>query len=221
MTTVTTKKKTTPADATAMLSVVSFGGKEVEQLPTPAYLLHEASPLLVAQAIHSGDARSRIRRAHTKGRSEVRGGGRKPWKQKGTGRSRHGSSRSPLWVGGGITFGPRSRKRVVIAVPDMLRKRALASALGSGISDGSVTIIRLPEVLPVKTKDMAAVLDRTDHGVLLIAAAINAGALSRAGRNIPGLVICSVADLTVNQVVWSQKIWIDEAALSQLEARCS
>src|SRR5687767_13595733 len=100
----TTTKKKTPE-----LIRRIFGEKKVTKVAAPAFLAVAASPLLLAQALHTSRKRTRIRRAHTKERAEVRGGGRKPWKQKGTGRSRHGSSRSPIWVGGGTTFGPRSR----------------------------------------------------------------------------------------------------------------
>src|SRR3989344_4420590 len=110
------KKKTTN-----QLPVVVMGEQKQGEAPLPDFLTGTVSPLLLAQVRHTQRKRSRVRRAHTKERAEVRGGGRKPWKQKGTGRARHASTRSPIWVGGGTTFGPRVRKERVLRIPQAMK----------------------------------------------------------------------------------------------------
>ena len=214
-------KKATAPQAASKLAVATFDGKEVDTLPVPTYMTATPSPTLIAQVIRTSVARNRIRRAHTKGRSEVRGGGRKPWKQKGTGRARHGSRRSPIWVGGGITFGPRSRPTSVATIPTKLRRRALSGALSARVRDGKVVVVRFEKDIPVKTKEVAAAIGDNAHGLLLVMDPERVNALNQSARNIPGLTIRSVVNVTVFDVARATTIWIDEASLPVLEARCA
>ncbi|OHA18848.1 MAG: 50S ribosomal protein L4 [Candidatus Taylorbacteria bacterium RIFCSPHIGHO2_02_FULL_47_18] len=96
---------------------------------------------LVHQVVTSLLSSARRGTAHTKTRGEVSGGGKKPWKQKGTGRARHGSTRSPLWVGGGVTHGPRSDKNYARAVNSKMAARALASVLSQKLKDGEIVFV--------------------------------------------------------------------------------
>ncbi len=96
--------------------------------------------------------------AHTKDRGEVRGGGRKPWQQKGTGRARHGSSRSPIWVGGGITHGPRSEKRYAHKANRSMKAKALAMVLSRKMKDGEMLFVDELIIGTPKTKDAKAAL---------------------------------------------------------------
>lgn len=96
--------------------------------------------------------------AHTKGRGEVRGGGRKPWQQKGTGRARHGSSRSPIWVGGGVAHGPRKEKRYAQKVNRSMKAKALAMVLSRKVRDGETLFIDALSFAAPKTKDAKAAL---------------------------------------------------------------
>jgi large subunit ribosomal protein L4 len=96
---------------------------------------------LVHQVLQSQMSNQRANTAHTKDRSEVRGGGAKPWAQKGTGRARHGSSRSPIWRGGGITHGPRSDRNYKETIPRVMKNRALFAILSQKLRDGKVLFI--------------------------------------------------------------------------------
>lgn len=107
---------------------------------------------LVHQVIVALEANKRTPVAHTKTRGEVRGGGKKPWRQKGTGRARHGSTRSPIWIGGGVTFGPRNDRDFSKKVNRKTRNKALAVALSQKLRDGEVLLVEKVEFQEPKTK---------------------------------------------------------------------
>ena len=113
---------------------------------------------LVHQVVVSMQGNARTPVAHTKDRSEVRGGGKKPWRQKGTGRARHGSSRSPIWVGGGVTFGPRNERDYGRKVNRKMRVKALYTVLSQKLKDGEVIFVSDLAIAEPKTKDAQAAL---------------------------------------------------------------
>ncbi len=119
--------------------------KDVFGLPWNADLVHEVVRLM------NSNARDPI--AHTKTRGEVRGGGKKPWKQKGTGRSRHGSSRSPIWVGGGITHGPRNDKNFSRKINKKVRTKALFTILSRKFKDGEILFVDTLSLTAPKTAE--------------------------------------------------------------------
>ena len=113
---------------------------------------------LVHQVFESMRSNARTNTAHTKDRSEVRGGGRKPWRQKGTGQARHGSKRSPLWAGGGITFGPRNERNYDKKINKKMRTKALFVALSQKLRDGQILFVDGFDKVSGKTKDMKETL---------------------------------------------------------------
>ena len=115
---------------------------------------------LVAQVVNSIQSAARQSLAHTKDRSEVSGGGIKPWKQKGTGRARHGSSRSPIWVGGGVTHGPRNEKIYDRKVNKKMKAKALFTILSAKWRDGEILFVKNLEIVEPKTKLALAMIDR-------------------------------------------------------------
>jgi len=213
------EKTTTPA-APTKLSVLEFGGSEVATVAIPACLQQAVSPTHIAQVVRTAEKRARIRRAHTKGRSEVRGGGRKPWKQKGTGRARHGSRRSPIWVGGGITFGPTARPTNVAVVPRAMARRAFAGALTARAAAGAVQLLRFTKDVPLKTKEVAAAIGDAAHGLLIIVDGERAPALAQSARNISGVSVVSATAVTVTDVVQARTVWVDESVMPLIEQRC-
>ena len=113
---------------------------------------------LVHQVIASLTTAKRIPYAHTKDRGEVRGGGKKPWQQKGTGRARHGSSRSPIWVGGGVAHGPRNDKNFDRKVNKKAKAKAIATILSAKYKDGEIIFIDSFSMSTPKTKDALLVI---------------------------------------------------------------
>ena len=156
---------------------------------------------------------------NTKDGAEVRGGGKKPWAQKHTGRARHASIRSPIWVGGGITFGPRSYKSRQVPLSQKQRKGALSGVLQQHVAAHTLEFVRFAAEASGKTKDFLASVN--DPRGLLMIVSDNQEAAIRAGRNVPGLRVVTVQNLSTVDVLKAKRVWIDEAALSNLEKRCS
>lgn len=136
-------------------------GKEQGTVELPEHLFALPwSPVLMHQIVTSFERNRRSMTAHTKGRAAVRGGGRKPWRQKGTGRARHGSIRSPLWVGGGVTFGPSTEKDYRASMNKKMRTRALFIALSERSRGGSLLFLNDLSLEKPSTKTVAAIVDR-------------------------------------------------------------
>ena len=114
---------------------------------------------LVHQVVTAMQANARTPVAHTKTRGEVRGGGKKPWRQKGTGRARHGSSRSPIWVGGGVAHGPRNEKSYEQKINKKMKAKALFTVLSEKLRKGQVLFVEELALKAIKTKDAAVVLN--------------------------------------------------------------
>jgi len=154
----------------------------------------------------------------TKTRGMVRGGGKKPWRQKHTGRARAGSIRSPIWRGGGITFGPQPRD-YSYKLPKKMKRRALLSALNERLSDGEVTIINDFSIDKPKTKEMLAVLKNLglqDKSVIIVLPAKDDKVMLSA-RNIPGVIVRTVADLNTYDILAHSAILMKKDAVRLLE----
>jgi len=122
--------------------IYNLSGKKVGKIDLPEGIFNVPwNPALMHQVVTSMQANARTPVAHTKGRGDVRGGGKKPWKQKGTGRARHGSTRSPIWRGGGVTHGPRAEKSYYRAIPKKMRTKALLVALSQKLRDGNILFV--------------------------------------------------------------------------------
>ena len=154
----------------------------------------------------------------TKRRAEVSGGGRKPWKQKGTGRARQGSTRAPHWRGGGVVFGPQPRSHA-FSLNKKVRRAALRSALSRRQGEGSLYVldgVALPEV---KTRHFAQFMKAFAFESLLVVVASEDANLSRAARNIPGVTVLPVAGLNVYDVLRHRNIALTAPSIAPIVAR--
>jgi len=170
---------------------------------------------LVKQAVVAQMANARQVLAHTKDRSEVRGGGRKPWRQKGTGRARHGSIRSPLWIGGGVTFGPTKERNFSQKINKKMKKKALFMCFSDKVASGRFILLEKIELPEAKTKEMAKFINNlklkvynlkkeeleTKKGSTLIVLSKGNSDLIRAAKNFPNLKTIRVDNLNIIDVL--------------------
>lgn len=200
------------------LAVLDMSGKEVGDIelsekvfgiiPNQA-VLHDAVVMQQASLRRGTHA--------TKNRAAVRGGGRKPWRQKGTGRARHGSIRSPLWVGGGVAFGPQPRS-YAYKLPKKVRRLAIKSALSSKVNDSEVIVLDDLKMEQPKTREMVQVLKNlgADRKALIVADQVEDNAKLSA-RNIPGVKIIPANGLNVLDVLYHDKVILTRGAVNQIE----
>ncbi|MEW6426253.1 MAG: 50S ribosomal protein L4 [Bacillota bacterium] len=155
----------------------------------------------------------------TKTRAEVRGGGRKPWRQKGTGRARHGSIRSPIWRGGGIVFGPHPRD-YSYALPKKVRRLALRSALSAKLAGGRLVVLDELKLAAPRTKEMRRIMANLGiAGPVLLVTAVRDENAFKSARNLPGVKTVTVEGLTTYDLLAYDTLLITKDALAELEVR--
>lgn len=141
--------------------VYNLEGKETGEIELPERIFNvPANEDLIHQVAVAQMANSREVIADTKTRGEVRGGGKKPWKQKGTGRARHGSSRSPIWKGGGVTFGPTSDRNFTKRINKKMKAKALFMVLSEKLREEKIIVLESVKMSKASTKDMIKSLDK-------------------------------------------------------------
>ena len=148
-----------------------------------------------------------------KNRSEVRGGGRKPWRQKGTGRARQGSIRSPQWVGGGVVFGPNTERNYKYKLPKKVRRLALKSALSSKVKSENIIVLNDLQLEAPKTKDFVAVLEalNVNEKALVVTANKNENVL-RSANNLQKVKVITVGEVNVLDLVAYDKLILTKDA---------
>ncbi|MFX4263044.1 50S ribosomal protein L4 [Pelotomaculum propionicicum] len=152
----------------------------------------------------------------TKTRSEVSGGGRKPWRQKGTGRARHGTIRSPIWRGGGIVFGPHPRD-YGYSLPKKVRRLALKSALSSKVNAGDILVLDELRLEKPKTKDMARILNNLKVDDALLVTAEKDESVEKSARNIPNIKPLIATGLNVYDILAYDKLVMTRDAVAKVE----
>lgn len=200
------------------LAVLNQAGKQVEEMELSASVFGlEPNEAVMTDAILMQRASLRQGTHKTKGRSEVRGGGRKPWKQKGTGRARQGSIRSPQWRGGGIVFGPTPRS-YSYKLPKKVRRLAIKSALSMKVQEENMIILDQFALETPKTKEFAAVLNNlnVNEKALIVTDGFNEN-VALSGRNIPGVTIVETTGINVLDVVGHTKLIVTKAAVQKIE----
>jgi len=194
--------------------------KEVE-LPESVFGL-ELQPRLIQEVVIAHQANQRQVTAHTKDRGEVSGGGKKPWKQKGTGRARHGSIRSPLWVGGGITFGPRKNRNFTKKVNKKVARKALKMVLSDRAAHGAIALIDSFSTTESKTKNYAKLIKaigaEKSKRILFITNEINRD-MVRCVDNIPHATVMTASDLNAHAVIRTRSVVMEEGCVESLSGR--
>lgn len=211
------------------IKVYNHAASPVKDLELAAKIFGvKANNELLHQAVITQMANSRQVLAHTKDRSEVRGGGKKPWKQKGTGRARVGSSRSPLWIGGGVTFGPTKDRNFKKKINQKMKQKAIFMALSDRFATNSLVIVDNLEFKEYKTKQFNALLTNLEKKVLnndrrdtlVITEAKNEKA-QYSGRNLKGVKIINLDNINIVDLLNYKYLLLTEKAVENLTARYS
>ncbi|MBI3333195.1 MAG: 50S ribosomal protein L4 [Candidatus Omnitrophica bacterium] len=196
----------------------NLAGEKVGTVTLPKALEGPADTALLWQAVRMALANQRQGTADTKTRGEVSGGGRKPWRQKHTGRARHGSIRSPIWRKGGIVFGPHPRD-YRYPLPQQLRRKALVEGLKAKLGDEGLVAVESLEGLESKTKAVAKFLKGMNalEGALLVVDRPNPS-LARLCRNLRRVAVKAAPDLNCYDLLLFPRVVATPEALKQLEA---
>jgi large subunit ribosomal protein L4 len=204
------------------VDVLNMQGEKIRQVELPASVFEAKVNIdLMHQAYQRQMSNARLGTHQTKVRSEVRGGGRKPWKQKGTGRARQGSTISAQWVGGGRIHTPHPRKYTQ-AMPKKMRQAALRSALSAKAAEAGIVIVDELKFDELKTKVMAAVLNSLvgESSALLLMPTKDAAYdnVTRAGNNIPDAKILLASYLNIRDLLGYEKVILPLQTLDILSA---
>lgn len=184
----------------------------------PSVFDDKINEALLAQAVYVYLSNQRQANAHTKSRGDVRGGGRKPWRQKGTGRARHGSTRSPIWKGGGVTFGPTNERNYKKSLSKKMKKQAMRSAFTYLAKQGMVHVIDGYDISEVKaTASLSNIITNTgiSGDVLLVEAGVNTKLLKAAG-NLEGVKVTPVNELNVYKLLNAGTLLINKDAVETI-----
>lgn len=199
------------------VAVYNMSGEQVGELELAEGIF--AAPVredLIHEAVLMYLANGRRGTHKVKGRSEVRGGGRKPWRQKGTGRARQGSIRAPQWRGGGVVHGPTPRS-YAYTMPKKVRRAALHSALTSKVDGGKLIVLDNLELSEVKTKQMAALLKRFSLEKALIVDADKQETAWLSARNIPGVKYVGANNITVYDLMRHDHLVLTKDAIARVQ----
>ena len=201
----------------ANVSVYNIGGKEVGSIElNDAVFGVEVNEHLVHMAVVNQLANNRQGTQSAKTRSEVSGGGRKPWRQKGTGHARQGSTRSPQWTGGGVVFAPKPRD-YSFKMNKKEKRIALLSALSSKVADNKIVVLDAFNLDEVKTKKFAEVMSnlKVDKALVVIEGENKNVVLS--GRNIPTVKVSATNEINTYDVLKYETLVVTKAAVEKLE----
>lgn len=203
----------------AKVAVYNIAGQQTGEIElNDAVFGVDVNEAVVHQALVMQLASQRQGTAATKTRAMVRGGGRKPWKQKGTGRARAGSIRSPLWIGGGTTFGPQPRS-YAFRMPRKARRLAIKSALTAKLQDGELLVLEGIQFEQPKTKQVVELLKNfgLDQSKALLITGEADENVEKSSRNIPGVKALAANGLNVFDLLHHDKLLITRDAVARIE----
>jgi large subunit ribosomal protein L4 len=199
------------------VAMVDQNNKKVKDVELPALFSSEMRTHLVHSAVVNQLANKRAGTASTKNKALVSGGGKKPWKQKGTGRARAGSSRSPLWRHGGTCFGPMPRD-YSYALPKKAKRAALVDAIASKVNENRLVLIDSLELAEPKTKQISTLLETlgVQENALIMIKAVNKN-LTLAARNIPSVKVLRMDNINIYDVLKYRYLITTQDALTALQ----
>lgn len=201
--------------------VYNLKGEKVDSIDLPQDIFGvKMNADLLHQVVVSQQSSARHAIAHTKTRGEVRGGGKKPWRQKGTGRARHGSTRSPIWVGGGVTFGPRNEKNFEKKINKKMKRKALVMALSSKVADNQLFIFEDLKIKEAKTKTMASAIAKVSNmekPKALFALNPEDRNAWLASRNCSGAKVVSINNLNVTDIMNKKFVVVSKDGIEALK----
>lgn len=200
------------------VTVYDMSGNKVDEIElSEAIFGIEPHQHVLHDAVVMQQASQRRGTHAVKNRSEVRGGGRKPWRQKGTGRARHGSIRSPIWVGGGVTFGPTPRS-YAYKLPKKVRRLAIKSALSSKVKDEELLVLDQLALDQPKTSEMVRILKNlgADRKALVVGDSLDE-VVYLSARNLPGVKVIRTDGLNVLDVLHHDKVIFTRDAVARVE----
>jgi len=201
--------------------VYSTKGQKVDSVKLSAKIFDgKVNKTLIHNAVKMHLANQRIGAASTKNRSEVSGGGKKPWKQKGTGRARTGSIRSPLFKGGGVIFGPRP-KDYSYSMPKKSKKAALISAINSKMNNDEMLFIEDIKLDNIKTKDFIAIFKKLkvdNKKILVVVADLDKNTVLSA-RNVKNICLKAADNFSMYDVLVAEKLIITKSSLKKINKR--
>jgi large subunit ribosomal protein L4 len=174
------------------------------------YLLHDA--------VRQQRAAKRAGTASTKTRKEVRGSGAKPWRQKGTGRARSGTRKSPIWRGGGTTFGPKPRD-YSFKLNRKVRQQAVAMAMSARFQEGNLVVLDDFTMEAIKTRDFVSVMEVLELNNALIVVDSDNDTLTKSSRNVPGYKVIKTDGVNVYDILLHEKLVVLQPAIERLEER--
>ncbi|MBX6394559.1 MAG: 50S ribosomal protein L4 [Alicyclobacillaceae bacterium] len=200
------------------VAVYNTAGEQVGEIELSEQVFGvRVKPAVLHQAVVAQLANARQGTHATKTRARVRGGGRKPWRQKGTGRARQGSIRAPQWVGGGTVFGPQPRD-YSIRLPKKVRRLAIRGALSSKVNEGTLIVLEDLQLEAPKTKEMVRILSnlRVPGKALVVGEGVNQTVYLSA-RNIPGVKYLPATDINVVDLLHHDHLVVTKNAVTRIE----
>jgi len=203
------------------IQVVNTKGEVQKQYELPVEIFGlDTNDTLVHQAYRYQVLNNLYPVAHTKDRSEVRGGGKKPWKQKGTGRARHGSTRSPIWRTGGVTFGPTSLRNFAISVNKKMKRKALFMALSARVASGKFVLLNEFALAQMKTKEALLILNNLKLGSTktLVVFDRKDKNIEKSFSNIPNVSLIPSDSLNLIDILKSDTILTDITSVESIKS---
>ncbi len=209
------------------ISVYDQQGKVLkEKNLSPKVFDISAKEALIHQAMVAQMGNERQVLAHTKDRSEVRGGGKKPWRQKGTGRARAGSSRSPIWIGGGVTFGPTKDRNFKKDINKKMKKKALLMVFSDKVKEKAMLVVDKLAIEEFKTKEFDKILISLEKNLkdfkrrsLLIIDDSKNQKLKHSARNLEGVKIINLENVNILDLLKHRYLLLTESAIDSLEKK--